>query len=71
MRVLLDAGADVSAETSKGRETPAMLAGTAGNHGCARLIQRREREMTSNAAAGETTVLRRAGKGCGDATDEV
>ena len=71
VRVLLDAGADVSAETSKGRETPAMLAGTAGNHGCARLIQRREREMTSNAAAGETTVLRRAGKGCGDATDEV
>ncbi|KAH8059097.1 hypothetical protein JL722_5651 [Aureococcus anophagefferens] len=69
VRVLLDAGADVSAETSKGRETPAMLAGTAGNHGCARLIQRREREMTSNAAAGETTVLRRAGKGCGDATD--
>ena len=69
VRVLLDNGADAFVET-KGRETPAQLAMNAGNHGCARLIQRKEREQTSNATSSDGAVLRRAGKG-GNEDDAV
>lgn len=47
MRVLLDAGADVSLQDNESN-TPLAVAQSAGNHGCARLIQRRERAIGKN-----------------------
>ena len=50
VRVLLDAGADVSIQDSSGGDAALAVAQKAGNHGCARLIQRRERAMSKNSS---------------------
>lgn len=60
VRLLLDAGADVSLQDKTDGKTPLALAKAAGNHGCARLIQRRERAISrGNATSGGTHAYQR------------
>ena len=66
VRALLDAGADATRRNAAGA-TAADLAAAKGNHGCARLVQRREREMAGSGFALAGDHLRSRGRAVDDA----